>query len=45
MTQPSLCLNAGADVIIGDHAHTLQGINYNSGKLIIYNVGDFIFNG
>ena len=36
--------NAGADIIIGGHAHTLQGIDYNNGKPIIYNLGDFIFN-
>ena len=37
-------LNAGADIIVGGHAHTLQGIDYNSGKPIVYNLGDFIFN-
>ena len=37
-------LNAGADIIVGGHAHTLQGIDYNNGKPIIYNLGDFIFN-
>lgn len=37
-------LNAGADIIVGGHAHTLQGIDYNAGKPIIYNLGDFIFN-
>jgi poly-gamma-glutamate synthesis protein (capsule biosynthesis protein) len=37
-------LNAGADIIVGGHAHTLQGIDYNDGKPIVYNLGDFIFN-
>ena len=37
-------LDAGADIIVGGHAHTLQGIDYNGGKPIIYNLGDFIFN-
>ncbi len=37
-------LDAGADIIVGGHAHTLQGIDYNDGKPIIYNLGDFIFN-
>ena len=37
-------LKAGADIIVGGHAHTLQGIDYNGGKPIIYNLGDFIFN-
>ena len=37
-------LRAGADIIVGGHAHTLQGIDYNNGKPIVYNLGDFIFN-
>ena len=37
-------LDAGADIIVGGHAHALQGIDYNDGKPIIYNLGDFIFN-
>ncbi|MBO4855486.1 CapA family protein [Candidatus Saccharibacteria bacterium] len=37
-------LNAGADMIVGGHAHALQGIDYNKGKPIVYNLGDFIFN-
>ena len=37
-------LAAGADIIVGGHAHTLQGIDYNNGKPIVYNLGDFIFN-
>ena len=37
-------LNAGVDIIVGGHAHALQGIDYNNGKPIIYNLGDFIFN-
>ena len=38
-------IDAGADVIIGSHAHVLQGIEFYKGKPIIYNLGDFIFNG
>lgn len=37
-------LDAGADIIIGSHAHTLQGIDFYNNKAIIYNLGDFIFN-
>lgn len=37
-------IDAGADVIVGTHAHTLQGIEYYKNKPIIYNLGDFIFN-
>lgn len=37
-------IDAGADTIIGTHAHVLQGVEYYNGKLIAYNLGDFIFN-
>ena len=37
-------LDAGADVIVGTHAHVLQGIDFYNHKPIIYNLGDFIFN-
>lgn len=37
-------IDAGADIIIGSHAHTLQGIDFYNDKAIVYNLGDFIFN-
>lgn len=37
-------IDAGADAIIGSHAHTLQGIEFYQSKPIVYNLGDFIFN-
>jgi len=37
-------IDAGADIIIGSHAHVLQGIEFYKEKPIIYNLGDFIFN-
>ena len=37
-------LDAGADVIIGGHSHCLQGMEYYSGKPIIYSLGNFWFN-
>ncbi len=37
-------IDAGADVIVGSHAHVLQGIEFYNTKPIIYNLGDFIFN-
>ena len=37
-------IDAGADLIVGTHAHTLQGIDFYNDKAIIYNIGDFIFN-
>lgn len=37
-------IDAGADVIVGSHAHVLQGVEFYKDKLIVYNLGDFIFN-
>lgn len=37
-------INAGADIVIGAHAHVLQGIEFYQGKPIVYNLGNFIFN-
>ena len=37
-------IDAGADIIVGSHAHVLQGIEFYNTKPIIYNLGDFIFN-
>lgn len=37
-------IEAGVDVIVGTHAHTLQGIDFYQDKAIVYNIGDFIFN-
>jgi gamma-polyglutamate biosynthesis protein CapA len=36
-------IDAGADVILGHHSHTLQGIEKYRNKLIIYSLGNFIF--
>ncbi len=35
---------AGADLIIGDHAHCLQGIAYFDDTPVIYSLGNFWFN-
>ena len=37
-------LDAGADIVIGHGAHTVQQIEKYNGKWIIYNIGNFIFN-
>lgn len=37
-------VNAGADAIIGQGAHTVQPIEKYHGKYIFYNIGNFIFN-
>ncbi len=36
-------IDAGADLIIGGHAHNLQGIDFYKGKAIFYNLGNFWF--
>lgn len=38
-----LYLEAGADLIIGAHAHRLQGIEFIDGKAVFYNLGNFWF--
>ena len=37
-------IDAGADAVIGHHAHTLQGFEIYKDKPIVYNLGNFIFN-
>lgn len=37
-------IDEGADLIVGSHAHLLQGMEFYKNKLIAYNLGDFIFN-
>lgn len=39
-----LYIDSGADMVIGSHAHVLQGVEFYNGKLIAYNLGNFIFN-
>ena len=36
-------IDAGADIVVGHHAHTLQGVEFYNHEPIIYNLGDFIF--
>jgi poly-gamma-glutamate synthesis protein (capsule biosynthesis protein) len=36
-------IDAGADLIIGSHPHTLQGFEQYKGKWIAYSLGNFIF--
>lgn len=36
-------LDSGADVVIGHHAHQLQGIERVDGKLVAYDLGNFLF--
>ena len=37
-------IDSGADMVIAHHAHVLQGMEFYKGKLIAYNLGNFIFN-
>ena len=38
-------IDAGADAVVGAHAHILQGIDFYEGKPILYNLGNFWFDG
>lgn len=38
-------IDAGADAVIGDHTHCLQGIDFHNGKPIVYSLGNYWFNG
>jgi len=38
-----LIIDSGADLVIGNHPHTVQGIELYKGKLITYAHGNFIF--
>lgn len=37
-------VDAGADLVIGDHSHCLQGIDYVSGVPVFYSLGNYWFN-
>ncbi len=36
-------IDAGADVVIGNHPHVVQGTETYKGKLIVYSLGNFVF--
>ncbi len=38
-------IDAGADMVVGGHPHVTQEVEYYNGKLIVYSIGNFIFNG
>jgi poly-gamma-glutamate synthesis protein (capsule biosynthesis protein) len=40
-----LMIDAGADAVIGGHPHVTQEVEYYKGKLIVYSLGNFIFDG
>jgi poly-gamma-glutamate capsule biosynthesis protein CapA/YwtB (metallophosphatase superfamily) len=35
--------DAGADMVLGQHPHTIQSIEYYKGKIIAYSLGNFVF--
>lgn len=37
-------IDAGADLVVGNHSHVPQGIEYYNGVPIVYCLGNFIFN-
>lgn len=36
-------IDAGADIVVGHHPHVLQGIETYNGGLILYSLGNFVF--
>jgi poly-gamma-glutamate capsule biosynthesis protein CapA/YwtB (metallophosphatase superfamily) len=38
-----MTIDCGGDIVIGHHTHTFQGIEIYKGKLIVYSLGNFIF--
>lgn len=44
ITQGKEYIEAGADAVIGAHAHCMQGVGYYKNKPIFYGIGNFWFN-
>ena len=40
-----LCIDLGADLVIGTHAHILQGVERYKGRYIFYSLGNFTYGG
>ena len=40
-----LMIDAGADVIVGSHPHCTQAPEYYKGRLILFSLGNFVFDG
>jgi poly-gamma-glutamate synthesis protein (capsule biosynthesis protein) len=36
-------IDAGADVVVGNHPHVTQGYDFYKGRLIVYCLGNFVF--
>lgn len=44
-TLAHMCIDLGADLVIGHHPHVLQGVDVYNGKYIVYSLGNFCFGG
>lgn len=42
-TLGQMCIDAGADAVLGSHPHVLQGAEFYEGKPIVYSMGNFWF--
>ena len=40
-----LCIDLGADMVIGNHAHILQGVERYKGRYIFFSLGNFTYGG
>ena len=45
VTLAKLAIDNGADLVVGHHAHVLQGVTTYKGKTIAYGLGNFCFGG
>ena len=45
VTLAKLAIDDGADLVVGHHAHVLQGVTTYNGKTIAYGLGNFCFGG
>ena len=45
VTLGHMAIDEGADIVVGHHAHVLQGIEEYKGKKIVYGLGNFCFGG
>jgi poly-gamma-glutamate synthesis protein (capsule biosynthesis protein) len=43
MLAAQAAVDAGADLVIGHHAHVLQGVEYRGSSIIAYGLGNFAF--
>lgn len=37
-------IKAGADIVVGGHPHVTQAVEYYKGRLVVYSLGNFVFN-